>query len=107
MVSSGQNEKPTTTVFDGPIGLLPNKTRSDLAGHGMRTECVTRAHHTCSALRVTRELLFLNRNDQSPRLACTCSPTRRENSDFLFFVLLVTFKNYVSSSDRDRHSRII
>ena len=69
------------------IGLLPNKTHSDLAGHGMCTECVTRAHHTCSALRVTRELLFLNRNDQSPRLACT-HPRVEKIVTFLFLFSL-------------------
>ena len=40
------------------IGLLPNKTRSDLAEHGMRTECVAPARDTCSAFLPARALVL-------------------------------------------------
>ena len=83
------------------IGLLPNKTHSDLAGHGMRTECVTRAHHTCSALRVTRELLFLNRDDQSPRLACT-HPLVEKIVTFIFCFACVFHKQCFFKRSRSR-----
>ena len=54
----------------------------------MRTECVTQARDTCSALRVTRELLFLNRNDQSPRLACTHPLVEKIVTFYLFCLCL-------------------